>query len=60
MIDDKAGNAVYAEYHNKDRRDFNSYVLDRPYNQFDAEVIGSRVRRVSTVERYLSDIWVTL
>ena len=60
MIDDKAGNAVYAEYHNKDRWDFQSYVLDRPYNRFDAEVIGSKVKRVSTVERYLNDIWVTL
>lgn len=60
MIDDKAGNAVYAEYHNKDRDGFQSYVIDRPYNQFDAGVIGSKVKRVKQVEEYLSDIWKLL
>lgn len=57
LIDDKAGNAVYAEYHNKDRGDFRSYLLDRPYNQFDAEAIGSKVKRVKQVEEFLQDVW---
>ena len=52
-IDDKAGNAVYVQYHVPGIK---SYILDRRYNQFDAEVIGSKVKRVSTVENYLDDI----
>lgn len=57
LIDDKAGNAVYAEYHNKGRKGFQSYLIDRPYNQFDAGVIGSKVKRIKRVEEYLDDIW---
>lgn len=59
MIDDKAGNAVYAEYHNKGQA-FKSYLIDRPYNQFDAQVIGSKVKRVQTVGEYLNDIWQSI
>jgi 5'(3')-deoxyribonucleotidase len=49
-IDDKAGNAVFAKYHN---RDCNVYLLDRPYNRFDQTVVGTKVRRVDTVEQFL-------
>lgn len=52
-IDDKAGNAVYVGYH---ARGVRSYILDRKYNQFDAEVIGSKVKRVIEVGQFLDDI----
>jgi 5'(3')-deoxyribonucleotidase len=55
-IDDKAGNAVYTAYHSPFTR---SYVLDRPYNQFDTRVLGSKVIRVPTVGGFLDEIAAT-
>lgn len=52
-IDDKAGNAVYVGYHAPGVK---SYIVDRPYNQFDAEVIGSKVKRVTHTRWFLDDI----
>jgi hypothetical protein len=56
MLDDKAGNVLHAYYHNLDRKAFKSYVLDRPYNQFDTTVVGSGVIRVKTIDDFISDI----
>lgn len=55
MIDDKAGNAIYAAYHAAPK--LKSYIIDRPYNQFDAEVVGSKVTRVKHMEEFLEDVW---
>ena len=52
-IDDKAGNAVYVAYHVPGIK---SYIVNRKYNQFDPEVIGSKVKRVGQVGDFLSDI----
>jgi len=52
-IDDKAGNAVYVQYHVPS---IHSYILNRRYNQFDHEVIGSKVKRVGQVGDFISDI----
>ena len=52
-IDDKAGNAVYVQYHVPGIK---SYIIDRKYNQFDAEVLGSKVKRVKAVDEFLDDI----
>lgn len=52
-IDDKAGNAVYVGYHSPKTK---SYLLDAPYNQFEHDVLGSKVRRVKSVTEYLDDI----
>ncbi len=54
LIDDKAGNAIYAAYHAAPK--LKSYILDRPYNQFDNNVIGSKVTRVYTVKDFLDDV----
>ncbi len=51
-IDDKAGNAVFTGY----QRGVRSYILDAPYNRFDSEVIGSKVRRVRTVDEFIDDV----
>lgn len=53
LIDDKSGNSIYTAYHTPG---CNSYILDRAYNRFDAGVIGSRVRRVTSVEQFISDV----
>ena len=55
MLDDKAGNAVYAAYHCAPK--LQSFILDRPYNQFAANVVGSKVTRVNTIGEYLEAIW---
>ena len=52
-LDDKAGNAVYVQYHVPGIK---SYILNRKYNQFDPEVIGSKVKRVNQVGDFISDI----
>lgn len=52
-IDDKAGNAVFAKYENKTTA---VYLLDRPYNQFDQSVVGTKVRRAATVESFLKEV----
>lgn len=52
-LDDKAGNAVYVGYHSPKTK---SRLLDAPYNRFDHEVLGSKVRRVKSVSEYLDEI----
>ncbi len=52
-VDDKAGNAVYVQYHVPGVK---SYIIDRHYNQFNAEVIGSKVKRIWLMDEYLEDI----
>jgi phosphoglycolate phosphatase-like HAD superfamily hydrolase len=53
MIDDKAGNCVYTSYESPRTA---AFLLDAPYNQFDRDVIGSKVRRVDSVEEFLDII----
>ena len=55
LIDDKAGNALCAYYLNPGLK---SYILDRPYNRFDHTIVGSGVKRVTTVEEFLTDVEV--
>lgn len=50
LLDDKAGNCVFTAYH---YRDCKTCILDAPYNQYDPEVLGSKVIRVGTVEEFL-------
>jgi uncharacterized HAD superfamily protein len=50
LIDDKAGNAVYAKYYSPAT---DVYVLDRPYNRFDPVVIGSKVTRVLDLHEFV-------
>lgn len=52
-IEDKAGNAVMIKYW---APKCHSYILDWPYNRFPHDIIGSQVRRVDTVEEFLSDV----
>jgi nicotinamidase-related amidase len=51
-IDDKAGNAVAIQYGSTAQ----SYILDRLYNRFDSTVLGTRVKRVTTIEEFLTAI----
>jgi uncharacterized HAD superfamily protein len=53
LIDDKAGNALCAYYLCPGLK---SYILDRPYNRFDHTIVGSGVKRVATVEDFLTDV----
>jgi len=53
-IDDKAGNAVYISYHTDGAT--RSYLVDRPYNRFDAQVLGSQVVRVPSVDAFLAAV----
>jgi 5'(3')-deoxyribonucleotidase len=52
-IDDKAGNAIYTAYAAPKTK---SYIIDRVYNRFDHNVVGSPVIRVATVGEFLNDI----
>lgn len=52
-IDDKAGNAVFTKYHVPKCY---VYLLDKPYNRFDHNVLGSGVKRISNLEAFLEDI----
>ncbi|HTK95412.1 MAG TPA: hypothetical protein VL382_07210 [Terriglobales bacterium] len=52
-IDDKAGNAVFVAYHSPKTA---SFVLDAPYNQFDHNVLGSKVARVYGVNEFLDAV----
>lgn len=52
-IDDKAGNAVAISYMSRSTR---SYLLDRPRNQFDHNVLGNKVIRVKTVGAFLDAV----
>jgi len=51
-IEDKAGNAVCISY----MSDATSYLIDRPYNQFNHDALGSKVRRIFRVHEYLDAI----
>lgn len=52
-LDDKAGNAIAISYIAPLCK---SYLLDRPYNQFDHHVTGGRVMRVRTVCEFMQII----
>ena len=52
-IEDKAGNAVYIAYQSSGTK---SFLVDRPYNQFDHEMLGSKVRRIKEIEEFLTAI----
>lgn len=52
-IEDKAGNAVMIKYWSPKTK---SYILDWPYNRWNQDILGSQVRRVSTVEEFLTDV----
>lgn len=54
LLDDKAGNVIYAKYHNPKTQCF---VLNRPYNHFDPDVTGSKVTRVDSLEGWLDIVW---
>lgn len=48
-IEDKAGNAVYVSYQSPGK----SYLVNRPYNQFSHEMLGSKVIRIKEIEQFL-------
>ncbi len=52
-IDDKAGNAVFTKYNSPET---DVYLIDRKYNQFDASNVGTKVKRVQTVEQFLTEV----
>ncbi len=52
-IEDKAGNAVYISYQSPATR---SYLVDRPYNQFNPEMLGRKVVRIKEIEEFLTAI----
>lgn len=54
LLDDKAGNVIYAKYHNPKTQCF---ILNRPYNHFDPDVTGSKVTRVDSLEGWLDIVW---
>lgn len=58
MLDDKAGNAIYAAYHAAPK--LQSFIINRPYNRFDSEVVGSKVTRISYMDEFLEPIWKTI
>jgi uncharacterized HAD superfamily protein len=51
-IEDKAGNAIAIQYMSSAR----SYIIDRPYNRYDNSVVGTKVKRVKTVDEFLNDV----
>lgn len=55
LLDDKAGNAVYTAYESPKTK---AFLLDRKYNQFNPDVIGSKVQRVKSVEAFLDIVEV--
>lgn len=61
-IDDKADNASCIAWNSqREGRITIPYLIDRPYNRYDHEIIGSKhVRRVSTVAEYLSSCFGVL
>ncbi len=52
-IEDKAGNAVYISYQSPATM---SYLVDRPYNQFNPDMLGRKVVRIKEVEEFLTAI----
>ena len=53
-IEDKAGNATHIAYHTEGATA--SYLLDRPYNRFPHEALGSKVTRVNSVTEFLDRV----
>lgn len=53
LLDDKAGNAVFTQYYSRATA---VYLMDRPYNQFDPAILGSRIIRVRTLHEFLDRI----
>lgn len=51
-IDDKAGNAICVQHLSEAQ----SYIIDRKYNQFPHDTVGTKVKRVKTVEEFLDDL----
>ena len=51
LIDDKAGNPIAVQYISQRTT---PYIVDRPYNQFDHTVVGTKVRRVKDVDEFLT------
>ncbi len=49
LLDDKAGNAVFTQYYSRATA---VYLIDRPYNRFDPEVLGSKIIRVRTLHEF--------
>ena len=56
VIDDKAGNVLAVYYASP--KNVKVYVLDAPYNKFSTDLVGKRVRRVTSVNQFLDDIEV--
>lgn len=52
-IEDKAGNAVMIKYWSPKTH---SYLLDWPYNRFNQDILGSKVRRVDGIGQFLDDV----
>ena len=52
-LDDKAGNAVMISYMSKKCK---SFLITRPYNIFDNEVLGTKVNRVNSVSEFLDEV----
>lgn len=51
LLDDKAGNPIAVQYISQRTT---PYIVDRPYNQFDHNVVGTKVRRVKSVDEFLT------
>lgn len=52
-IDDKFGNAYVVSL----LKGVKSYLLDAPYNRLDHGIVGGRVRRINSVEDFLSEVF---
>lgn len=55
-LEDKAGTAVCVQYISPRTT---SYLIRRPYNEFDPAVLGSKVVRVDTVDEFLDQVEVS-
>lgn len=53
-IDDKPGNVLATYYQSPPDRKI--YIRDHPFNQFDHQVAGRRIRRVRTLGEFLTDV----
>lgn len=52
-IEDKAGSAVAIQYMAPKTK---SFIVDRPYNQFNHDVLGSKVIRIKSVDEFLDAV----
>ena len=50
LIDDKAGNCVYVNYHSPKTKVF---IYDAPHNAFDHRIIGKKIIRVYSISEFL-------